>query len=242
MSNTVFEFREFTISQENCAMKVGTDGVLLGAWCCGPDSMAGPRILDIGTGTGIIALMCAQRWAEAQIDAVEIDTEAAAQASFNFLHSPWSERLTVHPVSLSLFHHTHEPVTYDLIVSNPPFYNATLLPDDERRATARHTNALPWGELMKIAGERLSAQGNLCIIFPSSEWDKVVTAAMIHGLSPVRITDVVTRQGKESKRMLAAFSLQPQIPARTVLYIRDGAGEYTPTYLKLVGPFYKSLK
>ena len=241
MSKALFEFREFTIRQDKCAMKIGTDGVLLGAWCreAGPASC--DRILDIGTGTGVIALMCAQQWETALIDAVEIDVDAAAQAHENFGLSPWAGRLCVHPVSIRDFHLQTEAREYDMIVTNPPFYNGTLLPDDESRATARHTNALPFDELMDIASQRLSEHGKLCIIFPTSEWDKVAISAISNGLSPVVITDVVTKDGKTPTRSLAAFSRQPDIPPRNTLVIRDGQGAYTERYRQLVTPFYKSL-
>ena len=241
MSKALFEFREFTIRQDKCAMKIGTDGVLLGAWCreAGPASC--DRILDIGTGTGVIALMCAQQWETALIDAVEIDEEAAAQARENFGLSLWADRLYIHPVDIRRFHREAEARRYDLIVSNPPFYNGTLLPDDEGRATARHTNALPFDELMEISSQRLSENGKLCIIFPTSEWDKVAASSISHGLSPVVITDVVTKDGKTPKRSLAAFSRKTDVPLRDTLVIRDRQGTYTQRYRQLVTPFYKSL-
>ncbi len=241
MSNAVFEFREFAILQDKCAMKVGTDGVLLGAWCQPSEGGTCRRILDIGTGTGVIALMCAQRWQEATVEAVEIDREAAAQAAANFSRSPWGTRLRVHACSLAQFHASFGSQTYDLIVSNPPFYNASLLPDDGLRALARHTNALPWSELTAIAARHLSPDGRLCVVFPTSEWDKVATAALLAGLSPVLITDVVTKTGKAPKRTLAAFSSRPCVPQRTLLTVRDSSGAYTDDYLRLVLPFYEHL-
>ncbi len=241
MSKALFEFREFTIRQDKCAMKIGTDGVLLGAWCGEVFTIPCGRILDIGTGTGVIALMCAQQWVTARIDAVEIDGEAAAQASENFALSPWADRLRVHSVAIRDFHLETEAREYDLIVSNPPFFNGTLLPDDEGRATARHTNVLPFDELMEISSQRLSEAGRLCIIFPTSEWDKVAVSALCHGLSPAVITDVVTRDGKAPKRSLAAFSRQATVPQRNTLTVRDGLGNYTESYRRLVNRFYKSL-
>ncbi|MCF0179395.1 MAG: methyltransferase [Bacteroidales bacterium] len=157
MSNYHFDFQKFSIIQEHSAMKVGTDGVLLGAWANLPnlpfsDSLR-PQILDIGTGTGVIALMLAQRFSEALIDAIEIDHEAAKEAKLNAKNSPWKDRINVFETSLEDY--IPETKSYDLIVTNPPFYNATLKPEDEARAAARHYDSLPFSDITKFSDKYL---------------------------------------------------------------------------------------
>lgn len=253
MSSPTFDFKQFTIHQDRCAMKVGTDGVLLGAWASG-----GSTILDIGAGTGLIALMMAQRFANAAITAVEIDTEAARQCHENFAASPWPDRLRILPHSLADAEPMLEGLTFDSIVSNPPFYNATLKPDDPGRAVARHKDALPIDQIAAFAQRHLAPQGTLSLIYPTAYDTEVMTACILHQLQPVRLCDVLTRQGKPSKRRMAAFALQPSAvsqlsnaslpsPAsqplvREQLSIRNSEGLYSPEYLHLVNDFYLTLK
>lgn len=252
-------------------MKVGTDGVLLGAWTpinCKSDQA---RVLDIGTGTGLIALMLAQRLTEAhlsfQIDALEIDADAAQQAKENILHSPWQESIKIIHNSLQKFAasdpankirtqeittsdpaskiRTDEIQKYDLIVSNPPFYNATLKPEDEARAVARHKDSLPLSEITEFAKQHLTEQGTLSLIYPSDYDSEVMTAATLSGLHPIQLCDVVTKKGKPCKRRMATFAL-PSHPKkdidRQILYIRNEMSVYSEEYLQLVDEFYLSLK
>lgn len=200
MSNEVFHFKQFSVRQDRCAMKIGTDGVLLGAWC----ACKGSRILDIGSGTGLISLMLAQRNSAAHIDAVEIDQNAASQCAQNFADSPWNDRLTVHALPLADY---YTDTRYDLIVSNPPFYNATLKPEDEARAVARHKDSLPIHQIMQFAATHLSADGRLSLIYPTSYDEEVMTSAVLNGLIPSRICDVITSIRKPAKRRLAEFTL-----------------------------------
>lgn len=221
-------------------MRVGTDGVLLGAWCQVP---AQGRVLDIGTGTGLIALMLAQRIAGPfQADAVEIDPEAAAQAQANFNASPWASFLQVHATSLQAYQTAQQ---YQLIVSNPPFYNATLKPDDEARALARHKDALPIKYIMRFAAEHLTADGRLALVYPMEYDGEVMTAAVLAALKPVRLCNVITKEGKPCKRRLAEFSQQTSsigMAATETLAIRNAQGEYSEEYRTLTDPFYVSLK
>lgn len=227
MSNEVFHFKQFSVRQDRCAMKVGTDGVLLGAWCkcvdvrdadsCSPM----PHILDIGAGTGLISLMLAQRNPKVLIDAVEVDPSAASQCQDNFMSSPWSSRLIINAVPLLDF---NTDTRYDLIVSNPPFYNATLKPDDEARAVARHKDSLPVSDIMRFAASHLSPYGSLALIYPVSYDDEVMTAAVLNGFSPSRLCDVTTSVRKPAKRRLAEFSLMSVSLIRESLLI--GSAEH----------------
>ena len=188
MGNPYFRFRQFTVWHDRCAMKVGTDGVLLGAWA----GQGRPgKILDIGTGSGLIALMLAQRFPEALITGIEPDAEAAAQAGENFLCSPWHDRLAVSTATLQDFTSgAAGKETFDLIVSNPPFYDSTLLNPDARRSAARHTATLPYSELMHCASALMTGTSELDIIIPSEYWRQILQAMQnrryIRRASPLR--------------------------------------------------------
>lgn len=242
-----FDFKQFTIQQDRCAMKVGTDGVLLG--CCVSIEGHETQVLDIGTGTGLIALMVAQRLAEAgnttfHIDGVEIDTEAAEQAAGNCKASPWSRHLQVHPLSLSAFAET-QVGSYSLIVSNPPFYNATLKPEDEARAVARHKDALPLQQIMRFASQHLTPEGRLSLIYPAEYDTEVMTAALLAQLRPQRIVRIFTKVGKPCKRLITEFVRQESLPCPTLseeLYLRDADSQYSESYRTITSPFYLHLK
>ncbi len=249
MLKDTFRFKQFSIQQDRCAMKVGTDGVLLGAWAEvskheseGTDNFT---VLDIGAGTGIISLMLAQRIAETeanyQIEAIEIDSSAAEQAQENFEASPWSDNIKLTPVSLQEFGRDDNNQTYDLIVSNPPFYNATLKPDDEGRAMARHKDSLPIIEITRFAQKRLKNNGRLALIYPTDYDSEVVTAAVLCGLHPIRICDILTKEGKPCKRRMTEFSTENAPLKREHLAIRDGDNKYTEEYRKLTNDFYLHL-
>ena len=244
-----FQFRHFLIRQDRCAMKVGTDGVLLGAWASlpsYPDPTHKSSLLDIGTGTGIIALMLAQRTAQTpasrpfDITALEIDPSAAQQAQENVAASPWHDRITVHPLSLQAFAETCAQ-KFALIVSNPPFYNATLKPTDESRAVARHKDALPVSDIARFASTHLCENGRLALIYPTAYDTEVMTAAILNSLHPVRICDILTKVGKPCKRRMAEFSLQNAPISREQLIIRDADGKYTEAYRALTADFYLHL-
>ena len=225
-------------------MKVGTDGVLLGAWASLPSFTTAPEnntsLLDIGTGTGIIALMLAQRTALTptsrpfDITALEIDPTAAQQAPKNVAASP-------HPLSLQAFAATCSPKKFALIVCNPPFYNATLKPTDEGRALARHKDALPVSDIARFASTHLCENGRLALIYPTAYDSEVMTAAVLSSLHPVRICDILTKVGKPCKRRMAEFSLQNAPISREQLIIRDADGKYTDDYRALTADFYLHL-
>ena len=228
MGNPYFRFRQFTVWHDRCAMKVGTDGVLLGAWA--GQGRAG-KILDIGTGSGLIALMLAQRFPEARITGIEPDAEAAAQAGENFLCSPWHDRLAVSTVTLQDFTAgAAGKETFDLIVSNPPFYDSTLLNPDARRSAARHTATLPYSELMRCASALMTGTSELDIIIPSEYWRQILQISS------------TPRSG--IRRLLVSFEKNAEPPAHKKslttedVLLTDADGSRSEWYRGLAGEFY----
>lgn len=195
----MFQFKQFTIQQELCAMKVGTDGVLLGAWAKG-----GQRILDAGTGTGVIALMMAQRYPEAQITAIDIDEGAVRQSQQNVAVSPFAAQVTVLRETLQ----EHQGA-YDAIVSNPPFFIDSLAAPDEQRNMARHTQTLTYAELMQAAYRLLSDDGELSVVVPFDYRQRMEDEAIFVGFFPSRVCAVKTTERKPAKRYLLAFRKHP---------------------------------
>ena len=195
----MFQFKQFSIAQEQCAMKVGTDGVLLGAWAHG-----GMHVLDAGTGTGVIALMMAQRFPEALVTAIDVDEGAVRQAQENVLQSPFSERIEVLGESLQ----QHEG-RYDSIISNPPFFMDSLKAPDAQRTMARHTTTLTYQELMQAAWRLLTDEGELSVVVPFDYRQRMEDEAIFVGFFPSRICAVKTTEKKAPKRYLLAFKKHP---------------------------------
>jgi tRNA1Val (adenine37-N6)-methyltransferase len=234
MSNDYFQFRQFTVFHDKCSMKVNTDGVLLGAWA---DADNISRVLDVGTGSGLIALMIAQR-SEAVIDAVEIDPPAALQACENAGHSPWKKRIHVHTGSFQDFTILFGK-KYDLIVSNPPFFRNALKPGDKRRSKARHDLSLTYEELLKGVASLLAPQGKFCVIMPYQEKDGFAELASIYRLYCHRFTVVKTTPGAVFSRVLMSFGpVLSGAPFRTELTIRKADGSYSEDYGELTKNFY----
>ncbi|MBR4213100.1 MAG: methyltransferase [Bacteroidales bacterium] len=244
-----FQFKQFSVKQDAAAMKVGTDGVLLGAWVSlrGNERMA----LDVGTGTGLIALMLAQRSASLSIVGIDIDSAAAEEAAANFADSPWADRLKALPVRLqdyvseavshgvaNEFVHGvsggETPVArrFDLIVSNPPFFKASLKAPEARRRAARHDDTLPPAELIAAARQLLSPAGRLAVIYPPEEARAFVLEAEAAGLYLTRLTRVISVAGQPPKRHLLEFSRTAGMPRFDDLVI--GSAEYR----NLTGDFY----
>ena len=182
-------------------MKVGTDGLLLGAWAQG-----GKRVLDIGTGTGLIALMMAQRFPDAHVDAIDIDVDAASQAEDNARRSPFADRVAVRCVSLQEYVAERE---YDSIVCNPPFFTQSLQSPDSKRTLARHSVALPFDDLFRHARRLMSEDGVLSIVVPSDALSQIETAAVMNNLFLVRRCFVRTTRKKPARRLLLSFSQKP---------------------------------
>ena len=235
MPSTSFAFKQFIIKQDKCAMKVGTDAVLLGAWVIPNDSK---YILDIGTGTGVIALMLAQRTSAQQIDALEIDEDAYEQATDNFENSPWSDRLFCYHAGLDEF--VEEPEDeYDLIVCNPPFYTEDYKTDNEQRDLARFSDAMPFEELIEAADLLLSENGVFSVIIPYKQEKKFVVLANEFELYPVKTTRVKGTPISEIKRSLLAFSRNKQddFPIDELI-IETARHIYTEEYIVLTKDFY----
>jgi tRNA1Val (adenine37-N6)-methyltransferase len=232
----MFKFKQFSINQDKTAMKVGTDGVLLGAWA--PTNHNPFSILDIGTGTGLIALMLAQRTAAEQIDALEIDENAYEQAVDNFENSPWSDRLFCFHAGLDEF--IEEPEDeYDLIVSNPPFHAEDYKTENEQRDLARFQEAMPFEDLVEAADLLLSENGVFAVIIPYKEETKFIALAKNFDLFPIKMTRVKGSPNKEIKRSLLAFSRHGITDILTdELVIETDRHIYTPEYINLTKDFY----
>lgn len=234
MSN--FQFKQFAVEQNRCAMKIGTDGVLLGAWA--PITNNPFSILDIGAGTGIIALMLAQRSNAEQIDALEIDENAYEQATDNFENSPWSDRLFCYHAGLDEF--VEEPEDeYDVIVSNPPFYTEDYKTKNEQRDIARFADAMPFEELIEAADLLLTENGIFAVIIPYKEEANFIAFANEYELYPLKITRVKGTPTTDIKRSLLAFT-RNETPNFAVdeLVIETARHVYTPEYIALTKDFY----
>lgn len=235
-------------------MKVGTDGVLLGAWCPLPiantpspitnnqSPIANPpyRVLDIGTGSGLIALMLAQRLSSqspiAHINAIDIDANAVAQAQDNFALSPWGNMLHAHHSTLQDW----QAERYDLIVSNPPYFQASLKNPNQQRATARHTDSLSYEELIAHAARLLKDSGVLALILPIEAESEIRTLAEHNRLYPTHITHIHSKPNKPAKRLLIALSKQEQSeePLIRTFYIESESAPRSPEYQDLTRDFY----
>lgn len=234
-------------------MKVGTDGVLLGAWAHVEHCQ---RILDVGTGTGLIALMAAQR-SEASIVGIDLDADAVAQAAENAASSPWGHRIKMLEVDVKSFLHEQNPGmdkvgddspclgslmlsprSFDAILCNPPYFDNSLKSPDAARTMARHTDTLSFDELARSASRLLSAEGELSVVIPYERATDMTVSAACHGLFTTRQTVVYPVQGGRAKRILMAFTRQGAPHVLEALYIQDAQRQYTPEYIRLVEAFY----
>ena len=236
--NKPFRFKEFTVQQDKTAMKVGTDGVLLGAWCSVdnyPDS-----VLDIGSGTGIISLMIAQRSDAMTIDAVEVDENAYEQTVANFEESDWGDRLYCYNATFQEFadEMAEEEETYDLIVSNPPFYTDEFETKNEARNKARFTSSLSFEELIKGVAKILSLEGKFEIILPFKEEVDFIGLAKKYNLFLNKVCRVKGSLSSEIKRSLLSFSFQESTILEDELIIEITRHNYTEDYINLTKDFY----
>ncbi len=230
----IFRFKQFDINQEGCAMKVNTDGVLLG----GLASQRQPvGILDIGTGTGVIALMLAQRYPDAVIDAVEVDGPAAARAAENFRNTPFAARMSCHHAD---FVHFNPVRPYDLMVSNPPYFIDSLKNGDEKKAIARHGDVFFFDHLLQKAGQWLSSRGTLQMILPLPTADRVEKKAGEYRLFLVNRIYIRSFADKEPVRTILTLGKQPTdtLPLTEVHTIYAEKGEYTTGYKQLLKDFF----
>lgn len=230
----MFQFKHFTIDDDRCAMKIGTDGVLLGAWT----NVENPcLVLDIGTGSGLIALMIAQRTEKTEILAIDIDEEAVSQAKLNVSKSPWSGRVDVIKCDFNNPHELNNK-TFDLIVSNPPFFTEDTHSDDIQRDKARNADALPIDSLMKNALRLLSDDGILSLIVPAELCSIVIGTAAINSLFLSRRCDVYTKTETPAKRALLEFSKSISPTCHSELCINNLDGTYSSQFQKLTSDFY----
>lgn len=228
----MFQFKQFAIRQDRTPMKVGTDGVLLGAWA---ELEYAKNILDIGTGTGLIALMSAQRNSSARIDAIEIEPDACRQAQENVSASPWSDRIKIIESPLQDF---KPGKVYDSIICNPPFFiNSTPTPDNGR-TLARHCNSLPHTELIDHVVRLLNTRGTFSVILPVNEAKEMITYAQNHQLYPRHITRVHPTPAKPAKRYLIQFSGAPETTTEDELIIELSRHQYSNEYVGLTREFY----
>ena len=227
-----FSFKQFSVEQSGAAMKVGTDGVLLGAWVALPDG--GGAVLDVGTGTGLLALMVAQRSAESRITALEIEPQAAEQAAANAASSPWAGRIEVVEGDACDF---APATTFDLIVSNPPYFSDSLHSPDTARNLARHTDTLTLGALASLAGRLLSPRGRLAVVLPADCERSMRMVALAEGLRPTRCCRVRTSSAKQPKRVLMEFGRESLGEEQSEL-VMTHRGEPTEEYAELVRDFY----
>ncbi len=285
MANTYFQFKQFTVHQEHCAMKVCTDACLFGAWTGrevqddnssgynsgrggymqdsgetgssrymqqsgsssgqreygdgAADLQNGLKLLDIGAGSGLLSLMMAQRFPHAQIDAVEIDEPAAQQAQENFTRSPWKERLTLLTADIR---ELTLPKKYDLIISNPPFFENDLKSKDEQRNLALHSEALHLPELMEVASKHLAPRGKFAVLLPFHRREAFEKTAAAHTLSVEKRTQVRQTPGHPPFRSMLLFTLQqpPVAVTDTTLIIKE-RDRYTPQFKDLLQAYYLHL-
>lgn len=232
---SIFHFKNFSIQQGETAMKVGTDGVLLGAWVDG--ALIGDRVLDIGTGTGIIAIMLAQKNPEAQIYAIERDENAFQQATGNVAICPWSNNIHVYHIDLAQYLLSSSNA-YSTIVCNPPYFIKGWQVDNPGRKLARDAEHLPHDLLIAAAKQLLTADGNLWIVLPKQEGELFITTALQGELYCCNKTQVFTKPGIAAKRLLLRFSNQKTVVEENELLIADEQNNYTDAYKALTKDFY----
>lgn len=249
--NPGFQFKQFYVRHDRCAMKVGTDGVLLGAWTETPHLPC--SVLDIGTGSGLVALMLAQRFPEAHIDAIDIDESAVNQAAENFAASPWSDRLHAYHSCLQDWQFVNGKCPngkwYDLIVSNPPYFQNSLKNPDSGRKQARHTDTLSYEELFAHSTRLLRTGGRLALILPAEEEEHARLLADSNGLFLTRVTRVFSKESKPARRVLLCFykpdsrntdtsKQRDFVPPEDTLVLENEKGGRSAAYQELTKDFY----
>ena len=234
----MFKFKQFTIHQDRTAMKVGTDGVLLGAWA--PIAPTAQCILDIGTGTGLIALMLAQRYPSLNITAIDIDKSSIEQATENIKNSPFARYITTHHTSLQSYNPEEK---YDAIVCNPPYFVASLKCPDSQRTQARHTDSLSFDELLSHSARLLNDEGSLSVILPVTEGNQLIALASQYGFTLTQQVHVLPTPTSAPKRLLMHFTKKSMVNSQqsivdSQLIIELARHQYTPEYITLTRDFY----
>lgn len=234
MESKPFKFKNFSVAQDRTTHKVGTDSVLLGAWV--NIRQNDKFVLDIGTGSGVIALMLAQRTnQEAKIDAVDIEANDVEQATENAWTSPWPDKIAVYLAPVQQF----EPQRhYDLIVTNPPYFVNSLLPPDKKRSRARHTNTLPFEDLLKSISRLLDNRGRAAVILPPAEGSRFLKLAQTFKLFPIRKTSFRSRPHKPVERLLLELAFEGECSTEGELILYAESRTWAPDYQDLVKEFY----
>jgi len=230
-----FLFKKFSVNQDRCAMKIGTDGVLLGAWAAVNQNPF--SVLDIGAGTGILSLMIAQRSNAEQIEAIEIDDNAFEQCTENFENSPWNDRLFCYHASLQEFADEIED-KYDLIISNPPFYSDDYKSQNQQRDLARFQDAMPFEHLIESVSKLLAENGKFSVIIPYKEEENFIGLSAEVNLFPNRLLRVKGNLESEVKRSLIEFSIKKREVKTEELIIETSRHQYTDEYINLTKDFY----
>lgn len=228
----VFRFKQFSVLNDKTAMKVGTDGVLLGAWC---DVYNTKRVLDVGTGSGVISLMIAQRNNNAVVLGIDIDNDSVCEARINFNNSPWRNRLSAQVADYNEFSAGY---TFDLIVSNPPFFTNGVLPPDSSRKQARHNTSLTFTQLISHSAELLTPTGILAFIAPAESIDEIRRAVVIEKLHIRRLAHVIPVEGASPKRIMIEISHVDVATVFDTIIIQLANREYSPEYVNLTRDFY----
>lgn len=231
MSNDIFRFKQFTIHHDRCAMKVGTDGVLLGAWGC----VEGHRILDIGTGTGLIALMAAQRNPEAMVTGIDIDQSAILQAQENVATSPFSSRVECLVQDVMTFRPNK---CFDAILSNPPFFTEDTMPTDKSRALARSNQSLPFPQLIKKVATLMADTGTFSLIVPSGHGQEIIGLCLENNLHLIRRCQISTTSRKSPRRTMLTFARKEAECEEHMLCLIAQDGERSQEYRDLTKDFY----
>jgi tRNA1Val (adenine37-N6)-methyltransferase len=234
MANQYFQFKQFTIYHDRCAMKVNTDSVLLGSWA---DITNASAILDVGAGTGLLAIMLAQR-SGAYIEAMEVEQSAYMQAAENIQSCPWFDRIFLHHSSFQEFAYITNK-KYDLIISNPPYFVSSLKAIKKERTMARHCDTLTHSELLNYSASLLTSNGLLSVIMPYSEGHIFIAEAIKYGFYCSRKTYIKSTSEQSPKRILVEFSKIPVNPAEDTIIVKGGySKKYTEKYINLTKDFY----
>jgi tRNA1Val (adenine37-N6)-methyltransferase len=233
--STVFHFKQFSVDQTGCAMKINTDGVLLGALA----EYDNPQnILDIGTGTGVIPLMLAQRFNHVRIDAVEIDQHTAETAKRNFENSKFNNQLHIHPLAIGEYLDAHPDEKFDMVISNPPFYINSLQSPDEKKKQAKHTNVDFFEGLMKDVGEHLTEDGLCWLILPTETAIEVDALSNQSGMVIQKKINIRSLENSKPHREIVCygFTNRPMEVQEFVIY--QSVGVYSYAYKELLKPFF----
>jgi tRNA1Val (adenine37-N6)-methyltransferase len=236
MSNSWFQFKQFTIHQDKSAMKVTTDACIQGAWT--PVLPQVTEVLDIGAGTGLLSLMLAQRAPLVQVDAVELDKDCMEQAAENIAASPWKDKIAIHNADIRYWQNDKQ---YELIICNPPFFNNSLLGDNDRRNNVRHTLSLSYNDLLAAMDRLLVADGYISILLPATEhgiWEQLIADA---GWKIYSKLCIAPREAAEPNRIVSLAGRNATKQLTEMYFPIRGAEGYTPAFTELMRPYYLKL-